>query len=316
MATPTTLQLDYRCVICGQGASDGLLCNIHREQGEFFNYHLKKLAKHELIQVTKLSIEPYNAVTGKGFQREPVNEQKIQKIILNFNELALGELCVSRRARQNILIDGGHRWTALMRMGFAEAPCEVYEGLTYEQEVMIFVIRNKDRTAVRQGLLFNDNVQAGIQPYVAADKILREYGYRVGDPQFGKGVKPNLLNCPTTVEKVFAMKKLALTLETMRQTWRDDPQANRAEAVLGIATFLTVHPQIKPEEIAEHFQKHGFGAAELASAAKSKAVGSMERRLWVHYFDALSERWNFRRTQKRVGKLDIPKRAPGLWMGK
>jgi hypothetical protein len=298
-----------RCVVCGQFTRIGLLCPIHLEQGEQYSHHLRRVAKHEMIAVTRLDIADY---------QRPLNDDKVQSIVLNFNEWDLGELCVSRRTQErihtNYLIDGQHRWAALMRMGFAEAPCEVLEGLSYEQEVMIFVVRNRDRSAVRKGTIFRDQAKAGQKFYAEATAILHTFGYEIVDPGWGGGkirVSTNHLSCPGAVEKVHAMGRLAGTLQVMRAAWPQDPQANRAEVLLGMAAFLTMHPQIGHKELAETLAK--WPASEIVNQAKAVSKTSTERRLWVHLFNALVERWNYGRA-RRLPRMDVPRGAPGIWM--
>lgn len=295
-----------RCVVCGQWAPSGLLCPVHLEQGETYNHHLKRVAKHEMIAVTKLGVDDY---------QRPLNDQKIQDIVLHFNEFDLGELCVSRRSHEHIIIDGQHRWAGLMRMGYAEAPCEVLEGLTYEQEVMIFVVRNRDRSAVRKGTIFRNQAKAGQKFYAEATSILRTFGYEIVDPGWGGGkvrVSTDHLSCPGAVEKVHNMGRLASTLQVIRGAWPKDPEASRAEMLLGMAAFLTIHPHVGHKELAEALAK--WPASEVVNQARAVSKTSTERRLWVHLFNALVERWNYGRARNRLPRMDVPRGAPGIWM--
>src|SRR5262249_29414170 len=214
-----------RCRICGAVTREGLLCAQHRDAAEQFNHHLRGVSKFERIATSSLTVDP-------NFQRDAV-EDEVQDIVLNFNEYDLGFLTVSRRAHENVLLDGQQRWTALLRLGIAEAPCEVMEGLTEEQEIMIFVVRNEKRRAIRAGLLFNDKAKAGIEPFRTAKVILDQFEYELIDTGSRSNVQVDKLSCPRTVEIVHRMGKLAATLLTIHTAWPKIAEPNRAEVLMG-----------------------------------------------------------------------------------
>lgn len=296
---------ERRCLICGAVTQEGdLLCVVHREESKSFSHHLKRRAKVETIGTDKLGVD-------YSYQR-PVNENRVKDIILNFNELDLGVLTVSRRANEIVIIDGQQRWTALMRMGFAEVNCEVLEGLTLEQEIMTFVVRNDSRTAVRRGVLFNDKAKAGIPLYADATTILKSFHYELVDPGSRKGVKVDQLSCPGTVETVHRMGRLSAALFVIRQAWPDNAEPNRSEMLMGIAAFLQINPHIKADDLAESLSK--FTPHEILVSARSVGKGHIERRLWVHVYEAITQRYNYGRKSNRVSRVEISPRAPRMWM--
>lgn len=293
-----------RCVRCGAVVLEGMLCPLHREEAETFTHHLRQIAKYEMIRTVSLNVD-------YRFQR-PVNETRVRDIVLNFNELDLGTLTVSRRAHEIVILDGQQRWTALVRMGFAEAPCEVLESLTLEQEILTFVIRNEHRTAVRKGILFNDKAKAGVSLYANATTILKSFRYEMVDPGSRTGVAVNRLSCPGTVETVHRMGKLGATLFVIRQAWPDSAEPNRSEMLLGIAAFLQINPHIRPEDLAESLSR--FAPAEIIGGAKAVGKVSVERRLWVHVYEQIIQRYNYNRKTHRVSRVEIIPRAPKMWM--
>lgn len=293
------------CHICDAVTAGDLLCPLHQEAAEQFTHHLRGVSKFEQVRTANLTVD-------HRFQR-PLNEPLVRKIIVNFNEYDLGHLTVSRRAHESVLLDGQQRWTALIRMGFVEAPCEVFEGLTYEQEVMIFVVRNRDRVAVRKGILFNDQAQAGIRQYVDAVSILDSFNFKVVDPGSRKPVSTTQLSCPSTIEKVYGMGQLGPTLSVIRDAWPDQPEASRAEVLLGIAAFLTINPHVTPDQLATRLGR--FDAQNLVDTARTIMRSSVERRLWVHFYYVVVERYNWNMKTNRVSRVEISSRAPNMWMG-
>lgn len=294
-----------RCVVCGAVTREGLLCPNHREEAEAYNAHLRGVSKYETLRTSTLTVD-------RRFQR-PLNERLIKEITLDFNEYDLGTLTVSRRAHEQVLLDGQQRWTALVRLGFAEAPCEVLERLSFEQETMIFVVRNEHRRAVTKAVLFRDKALAGQSSYAEAMSILRAFNYEVIDLGPRGMVKVNQLSCPGAIEKVHAMGRLASVLAVIRQAWPEEAEANRAEVIMGIAAFQQLNPHIKPNELGERLSH--FRASEVVNMARAAGKASMERRLWVHLYNAVIERFNFNKpNHTRIPRQEIPRNAPGIWV--
>lgn len=294
---------ERRCLVCDAVTMGADLCPLHYEAAKEFSHHLRGLSKFDNISTAALSVD-------RRFQRS-INEQRVRQIVQNFNELDLGLLTVSRRPRENVLLDGQHRWTALLRMGFAEAPCEVLEGLTLEQETMIFVVRNQERLAIRRGLLFRDKAAAGVEPFRTAMEIMRSFNYVLVDAGSRSSVALDKLSCPAVVETVHRMGKLAGTLFAIRQAWPESAEPNRGEMLMGIATFLQVNPHIQAGELGDSLSK--FRPERLIGQAVAVHKTAIERRLWVHVYEQINQAWNYAKRTGRVSRVEISPRAPKMW---
>jgi len=282
-----------------------MLCALHIEEARTFNVHLKGVSKYERLPLASLSVD-------RRFQRRR-NDRIINNIKQQFNEYALGTLSVSRRAHENTLLDGQQRATALLEMSFAEAPCEVLEGLTFEQEVMIFVIRNQDRVQVPKVVLFKDKALARLTFYREAMEILTAHGFSVSDNAYRTKVERNKFSCPGAIEKVHAMNKLDDTLTVIERAFDRDPEANRAEFLLGIAAFLKLFGHIRPEDLADKLRS--TSATAIRDQAKTVSKAHIERRIWVHAYEAIREFWNRgkRNDSSRLPRLDVSPNAPKIW---
>lgn len=77
------------------------------------------------------------------YQRN-VRLDHVERIMAQFNPNGLGILQVSRRIDGDYALDGQHRLVAITGkgLGHMEVKCEVYEGLTQEQEEELFVLFN------------------------------------------------------------------------------------------------------------------------------------------------------------------------------
>src|SRR5262245_5144946 len=90
-------------------------------------------------------------IVAPEYQR-PRREVLIRKIKKEFDPDALVALVISKREDGTLVImDGQQRWTALMEMGWGDqqVPAVVYEGLTVEEESLLFYRVNGTRSRLR-----------------------------------------------------------------------------------------------------------------------------------------------------------------------
>jgi hypothetical protein len=295
---------------CGAFTRTGLLCPEHLDEANKFTQELKGVSQSRRIDLFELMVDT-------RFQREP-HEGRIESIRRNFNEYDLGFLVASERTADRLgeghyaLLDGQQRWNALLRLGFKWAPCEVIQGLTLEQEIMVFCVRNKDRTPVRRALMFNDMAKAGIEPYRTATALLESFGYKLDDSGPRSKVTKNRFTCPGTLETVHRMGRLSPTLFAIRRAWDEEAEPNRSEVVMGIATFLQLNQHIPADALGDALGR--FNPEELVGNAASVTKASIDRRLWVHFYEQVVQAYNFQKQQaNRVPRQEISPRAPKIW---
>ena len=78
--------------------------------------------------------------SGQPYQR-PVKDPVVDRLVREWDPRLLTPLVVSYRDGRYHLVDGQHRSCAMRRMNGEEdviAPCQVYRGLTYEQEAELY----------------------------------------------------------------------------------------------------------------------------------------------------------------------------------
>ena len=82
-----------------------------------------------------------------SYQR-PVDKRYL-KIAQSFDELLFRPLQVSKRVNNKYyVIDGAHRLAAVKHLGIKAVPCEVYEGISLNDERHMFANQDKGRVAV------------------------------------------------------------------------------------------------------------------------------------------------------------------------
>lgn len=186
----------------------------------------------------------------------------VEKIQRKFDLSLLGVLCVSKRsAKQYAIIDGQTRAAALHRLGFEEAPCLVYEGLSHEREAWMFAQFQTARRAVHPADLFRSQVTSGDPNLVALHKLLAEHNFSItatrGEPR--EFVVPGALKwvwhgCQSgeaarNVEDVDTMRRL---LEAIEAAWPTLPDsAKGAMIVKGLGVYLKAHPKINMQRLAK-----------------------------------------------------------------
>jgi len=88
---------------------------------------------HEEVRVSDMKV-------SKDAQRK-TNMRRVEKMAANFDPFAIGTLLLSKRAGEYWVIDGGHRWAMLNKIGWADQllTCTVYHGLTVSEEAALFL---------------------------------------------------------------------------------------------------------------------------------------------------------------------------------
>ena len=114
-------------------------------------------------------------------QRE-YRPHRAEQLASVFQLEGMGFIVVSQHGDLYYIIDGQHRVQALLLIGFSEddvLQCEVYEGLTDEQDAELFLERN-DYLNVAALDKFKTAVLAGREDEVAVDACVRAQGLSVG----------------------------------------------------------------------------------------------------------------------------------------
>lgn len=129
----------------------------------------------EDLKVSELEIDP-------EIQRFMLNEQKVQRILTNFDPKAVRRILVSRRKDRSLrVLDGWHRLEVVRRLtdNAGTIPAEVYTGLSRQEEANLFLLANagdKPNTIER----YRVSLIAGDQEVSEIDKMVHAYGWKVG----------------------------------------------------------------------------------------------------------------------------------------
>jgi hypothetical protein len=133
----------------------------------------KKITKQRFAFIALARIEP------SAYQRT-TNSAQVDGIVKNFDEAKLGTLTVSQRDGKIFVIDGQHRLSALRRLQYTHAPCEVLTGLTYEQEAEYFRTQGNGKRALKPLDLFKAGLISEDAKCLRINEIVKANSFTIG----------------------------------------------------------------------------------------------------------------------------------------
>lgn len=181
---------------------------------------------------------------------------RIEDIAANFDPDQFGTLTCSKRGGVYWIIDGGHRWNALLKMGYQDQQVQawVYHGLTEDEEADLFLALNNVRPVSAMDK-FKVAVVAARPVETNIDTITRGLGLSIGGSKVGK------VSCVKALLKVYDFggpKVLETTLRVLRDSYGDPGFAGKI--VEGIGMFVANY-------------QNDFDEAQLVSKLSRKLGG-------------------------------------------
>jgi hypothetical protein len=226
----------------------------------------------ELISVNDLSVDPQ-------IQRFRFNPRKVEAIVKDFNDEALGLVTVSRRnAVTLVIVDGWHRWEAVRRRTDAQGEiyCRVFDGLSLAEEAQMFLDLNPgnqpnalDRYRMR--LLTEDETIKRI------DAAVHMYGWTV-HPQ----PATSHIQAVQTLERIQKVADrneaftdlLSETLRVITKAWGHAREATAAAIMEGLASVIVEYRpkgRLDMDRLISQLSEYPGGPATLASDANQVA---------------------------------------------
>ncbi len=211
-------------------------------------------------------------------QRSFLREDRVEKIVRNFNPHALGRIHVSLRKDRSIrVLDGWHRLTAVRRLTDNQGtiPATVFEGLTLQEEAKIFLDLNSgDRPTIIDR--YKVSLVAGDEQTTAIDAILHAYGWQVG-PTGASGT----ISCVVAIQNLYRRSVaedqdpnlLQLALIVIGGAWGDASDGAQAHLITGIGRFMGEYKdRVNLSRLIEVLRDYKDGPRGLTRAAKTLAT--------------------------------------------
>jgi hypothetical protein len=104
----------------------------------------------------------------------------IERLAANWRWASCGALLAVKDGKDRyLLLDGQHRAEAARRIGIAELPALIIDGLTLEEQAAAFVRANLDRVAVNPFALHHARLVAGDERARLVDRVCRRAGVAI-----------------------------------------------------------------------------------------------------------------------------------------
>lgn len=184
----------------------------------------------ELVPLSAIMIDP-------RYQR-PLDEKRAEKIANEFHWDQFGVLELSFRENDTYAVfDGQHRLAAALKMGLGSVPAIIHQGLSAEEEAILFTLLQTQRKGLKQLDRFRAEVFGGDEKATRIDAIVHKHGFTFGNTK----KDPNNIEAVAALERTcrrFGFAHLDLTLSEIRRLWDGDPGATNGKFIVGMAYFL------------------------------------------------------------------------------
>lgn len=216
-------------------------------------------------EIAKVKIS--SCVTDPRVQRTQLNQTKLNKMIAEFDERALGVLIVSMRANnQVIVLDGWHRSEACKVVPEApqEVDAKIFYGLSLEDEALLFRLYNT-RTAVNIVDRFRAEAIEGQAAAVRITEIVAKYGMKVSMTEFA-AVATAVRIC----QHPNGFELFEQALDVVDKAWTLSRGSTDGRIIEGVAEFLYHYAEeADPLVLAKRLAEHEGGYKKILETAKA-----------------------------------------------
>ena len=200
------------------------------------------------------------------------------------------------------IVDGQHRWRALMDLGLGEWLVEVKVHLEIKDDARAsaLFLRLNNRLSVHPFDKFDQARKAGFEEAVQITKIVADHQLKIG-----RQCSNTSMTCVTALNTVYSYdhgKILTTTLDTLVQAWGRVANALEGKLIEGLGiVYKTFNGSIEQPVLIKKLSKYPGGASGLLGDAKGMR---QYRRVSVSrcVAERIVEIYNLGR---RAGKLDL-----------
>jgi hypothetical protein len=243
-----------------------------------------------------------------GYQRPPVTKQ-VNAIADDWDEAACGMIPVSLRGSGTYwALDGQQRTLAAIQRYGADhlMNCNVYVGLTIEQENRLFARFNAERTPLSVGLRYKAWYQGKHEEVVTMVRLLDEHHIAHSWSGKGQGEWFCAWSSLHTILKRTSEQHVDELLGLVKAAWPDGGVALEGQFLGGVSAFITRYeadPSWDWKKVTDRFQTLSPVALaqqaqglRAATGGTNSVVRSLREVLLIQY--------NKKRTQGALGKKD------------
>jgi hypothetical protein len=235
----------------------------------------RKYGKDVKVEIVEVPVK--DLVVDPAVQRSFLNLNKIEKMMKDWNPLAVGLGLTSQRPdRSEVVLDGMHRKETIARLTDNEGTFKVerYTGLTREQEAQLFLDRNagdKPNTIDR----YKVGLVAGIERIVEIDKLVHSYGWTVSN--FGG---TGNLSCVVALQNLwdYSVKSeqqpnlVQMALMVITRAWGTEAAAGQGHIITGVGRLVGEYgDQLNVDILITRMREYPGGPLALTATARQYA---------------------------------------------
>jgi hypothetical protein len=161
-----------------------------------------------IVRAAKLGWVPIDMIQFSELAQRLTQPSKVNDMVAHFNPDLLGIPIVSQRDDYFWVIDGGHRVATCREVGwgYKDLQCQIYTGLTEQQEADLFLLYNKV-LPVNSFDRFRIAVFAGWEDEVDIDRIVRLHDQR-SCTEGCQGLHVTLEQVPGAISGVATLRRI------------------------------------------------------------------------------------------------------------
>lgn len=172
------------------------------------------------------------------YQRS-LNYGRAKKIAKEFNPVGVGAILVHKRSDGiYFVLDGQHRIAAMKILGFTKVGCDVYEGMTAQEEAQAFEFYQAGKPQNRLQR-FKSSIAGGNEMSITIKNIVARLGHQIDMESTGNGIKSY-----ATIEKIYkesGANGLVAVLTLINKIFPGEKNAVCKNMMQGMYLFLRAH---------------------------------------------------------------------------
>lgn len=219
--------------------------------------------RNRIVHVAAQALKPHPSAQRR------LSPTQVKRIMADLDLDAIGTIHVVEIDDQLWIVDGQHRWSALVRHGLGEwkVRCEVHEDATDHARASKLFLRLNDRAVVGVFDRWLNELQAGDPVAVGTKKIAESFGYRVA-LQNGDGI----IACVAALKRIYALDDGATlkdVLGILTDAYGLTAESVEGKLVEGLAIVSErFNGSVDRKTLAKKLAKYPGGAPSLIGDAK------------------------------------------------
>ena len=194
---------------------------------------------------TEIYLSLSELYAGQPYQR-PIKEAEVNRLVREWDARLLTPLVVSYRDGRYYIVDGQHRACALRLKNDGKdtvALCQVYRGLTYEQEAELYYKLDRAKGHLRLPYATKALLESGSDPELTeVNRLLNDAGFIWAlDKPSGKDFEIESTRTVINAYRLLGGTAFSRMLLLLARTWHGAPASLKSSILSGMALFVKTY---------------------------------------------------------------------------